>query len=82
METRDILAIMCGAIAIIGVLGGIWSWVAIKKGIGAQFIRFIALVVALPLAAAFVFLGMLTPAVISLILGILGYVFPGSTKEE
>jgi hypothetical protein len=81
MESKDILAIMFAAVAIIGVLGGIWNRIATKKGIGAQFIRFIALVVALPLAGTFVLQGMLTPAITSLILGILGYVFPGSAKE-
>jgi hypothetical protein len=81
METKDIPAVMFAAVAIIGVLGGIGNRIATKRGIGAQFIKFIAPVVALPLAGAFVFQGMLTPAVVSLLLGILGYVFPGSAKE-
>lgn len=82
MATNDILAIMFATVTLIGVLGGVCNRIVTKKGIGAQFIRFIALVVALPLAGTFVFEGMLTQAVISLLLGILGYVFPGSAKDD
>jgi len=75
MGTRDILSIMFAAVAIIGLLGGIWNRVQTKKGIGSEFVRFVALVVALPMAATFVLQGMLTEAVASLVLGILAYVF-------
>jgi len=66
------------AVPLIGVLGGLWHRIAMKSGIGRQFIRFIALVVALPFAAVFVLQGMGTEAAVSLILGILSYVFPGT----
>jgi len=80
MEARDILSIMFAAIAVIGVLGGITERIVSRRGIGSQFIRFMALVVTLPLAATFVLQGMLTEAVASLILGILGYIFASSAK--
>lgn len=80
METKDLLAIIFGLVAVMGVGGGIANRLQLKKGIGAQFIRYIALVVALPLAGAFVFQGLLTEAVVTLILGILGYLFPGTGK--
>jgi hypothetical protein len=81
MGTRDILAIMFAAVAIIGVIGGIWNRLASGKGIGGKFVQFIALVVALPIAATFVLQDMVTPAIVSLVLGILGYVFAGSKQE-
>lgn len=81
MQTSDILSIMFAAVSLIGIIGGIANRLVTKKGIGSQFIRLMALVLALPLAAALVFQGMLTEAAISLLLGILGYVFPGSSKE-
>jgi hypothetical protein len=77
MEAKDVLSIMFAAVAPIGVLGGMWNRTQTKKGIGAAFIRYTAIVVALPIAATFVLQGMLTEAVVSLILGILGYVFAG-----
>ena len=81
MDTRDILSIVFAAVAIVGVGGGIVNRIATRKGIGSQFIRYIALVVALPMAGTFVFQGMATEAVASLVFGILGYVFPGPAKE-
>ena len=81
MAANDILAILFGSVAVVGITGGIANRLIMKKGIGAQFIRFIALVVAMPLAGALVFQHMATQAVISLILGILGYIFPGPKKE-
>lgn len=75
-STPDILSIMFAAVAVIGVTGGLWNRNKVEKGIGVQFIRYTALVVALPLAGTFVFQGMLTEAVASLIIGILAYVFP------
>jgi hypothetical protein len=77
----DILSIMFAAVSIIGVAGGLLNRSKMEKGIGVQFIRYTALVVALPLAGAFVFQGMLTEAVTSLILGILSYVFPNGRSS-
>ncbi len=76
MSTPDILSIMFASVAIIGVFGGLWNRNKVGRGIGVQFIRYVALVVALPLAGTFVFQGMLTEAVTALVLGILAYIFP------
>jgi hypothetical protein len=80
LAVKDLLAIVFGLIALIGVGGGIANRIQLKKGMGTQFIRYIALVVALPLAGALVFQGMMTEAVVTLIIGILGYLFPGTDR--
>lgn len=81
-STPDILSIMFASVAVIGVAGGLWNRNKVGKGIGAHFIRYVALVVALPLAGTFVFQGMLTEAVTSLVLGVLAYIFPEGRNPD
>lgn len=82
MEVKDILSVLFGLVAVIGVVGAFTNRWTTKKGIGAQFIRLIALVVSLPLAGALAFQGLVTEAVVSLLLGILGYIFSGHSRES
>ena len=82
MDTPDILAILFGMIAPIGVIGGVVNRVQLKKGIGVQFIRYNTVIVALPIAASLALLGMLTEAVVSLLAGALGYAFAGFAGGE
>lgn len=81
MNTRDIISIMFAFVSLAGVIGGAVNRYQLRKGIGAQFIRYIVAVLALPIAAALAFQGMLTEAAVTLILGVLGYLFPGAGKD-
>jgi hypothetical protein len=80
MDIRDILSVSFVLISLVGLIGGFANRIALKKGIGTQFVRFIAIVVALPIAAALALQGMLTEAAVSVVLGILGYIFAGTQK--
>lgn len=77
METNDILAVLFGLTALAGVIGGAVNRFQLQKGIGTQFIRYVAIVVALPMSAALAFQGMLTEAVVTIVTGALGYAFAG-----
>ncbi|MFP4004235.1 MAG: hypothetical protein ACLFV8_10700 [Alphaproteobacteria bacterium] len=81
MDVRDLLSILFVVIAIVGLIGGFANRIALKKGIGTQFVRFMTIVVALPIAAALALQNMLTEAAVTLVLGILGYVFAGAKKD-
>lgn len=82
MATPDILAVLFGLVALAGVVGGGINRFQLRKGIGTQFIRYIAVVVALPIAAALAFQGMLTEAAVSVLTGALAYAFAGASKDE
>ena len=82
MGAPDILAIVFGLIALFGVIAGGVNRFQLKKGIGAQFIRYIAIVVALPAAVSLALLGMLTEAAAALLTGGLGYAFAGVANDE
>lgn len=82
MDSKDVLSLMFGAIGVLGVVGGVGNRLQTRKGIGTQFIRYIAIVVSLPIAAALAVQGMLTEAAVSVILGALGYAFAGAAKDE
>jgi len=77
MDTRDALSVLFAFVAVAGVVGGIVNRSHLRKGIGTQFIRYIAVTVSLPIAAALALQGMLTEAAVSVIVGVLGYVFAG-----
>ncbi len=78
----DILAISFGLTALFGVIGGAVNRFQLKRGIGAQFIRYIAIVVALPAAVSLALLGMLTEAAVTVLIGGLGYAFAGIANDE
>jgi uncharacterized membrane protein YjjB (DUF3815 family) len=80
--TRDILAILFGFVAFAGVFFGGLNRFQLQKSIGTQFIRYTAIVVALPAGAALAFQGLLTEAIASFLLGALGYAFAGAGKDE
>jgi len=80
MDVKDILSIAFVAMSMVGLIGGFANRLMLKKGLGTQFIRYVALVVALPIAAALALQGMLTEAAVSVVLGALGYVFAGAGK--
>ncbi len=82
MGAPDILAIVFGLTALSGVIAGGVNRFQLKKGIGAQFIRYIAIVVALPAAVSLALLGMLTEAAAALLTGGLGYAFAGVANDE
>ncbi len=82
MDTPDILTIIFGFVALVGVISGGVNRFQLRKGIGAQFIRYNAIVVALPLAGSLAFQGMLTEAAVSVLMGGLGYAFAGAAKDE
>ena len=75
MEIKDIISLSLLAIAFLGLRGGIINRMVLRKGIGNQFVRYAAIVVALPIAGALAAQGLLTEAAVTAILGILGYVF-------
>ena len=82
MDAPDILAILFGLVSLVGVTSGAVNRFQLKKGIGAQFIRYIAIVVALPAAVSLALLGMLTEAAVTVLVGGLGYAFAGAAKDE
>ena len=82
MGAPDILAIIFGFVALVGVSSGAVNRYQLRKAIGAQFIRYNAIVVALPAAVSLAFLGMLTEAAVSVLTGALGYAFAGTVKDE
>ena len=82
MDAPEILAILFGSTALVGVVSGAVNRFQLKRGIGAQFIRYITIVVALPAAVSLAFLGMLTEAAVTVLTGGLGYAFAGAAKDE
>ena len=82
MATADILAIIFALVVLAGVISGGINRFQLKRGMGTQFIRYIAIVVALPTAAALALQGMLTEAAVIIIMGALGYAFAGTAKSE
>ena len=82
MTAPDILAVTFGLVALAGVVGGAVNRFQLRKGIGTQFIRYIAIVVALPIAAALALQGMLSEAAVTVLMGALGYAFAGAKKDE
>jgi len=82
LDTKDLVSILFGLTALIAVSGGILNRFQLQKGIGAQFIRFNTVVIALPVSAVLALNGMLTEAAVSIISGALGYAFAGIAKDE
>lgn len=82
MGASDIIAILFGLTALISVIGGAVNRFQLKKGIGAQFIRYNTIVVVLPAAVSLALLGMLTEAAVTVLTGGLGYAFAGAAKDE
>jgi hypothetical protein len=82
MDTKDMLSLAFAALALLGAAGGIASRLLLKKGLGVQFIRYTALSVALPIAAALVFQDMPVAAMIAAALGALGYAFADRDKKR
>ncbi|MFQ5562315.1 MAG: hypothetical protein ACE5FO_01980 [Parvularculaceae bacterium] len=82
MDAKEILAVLFGVVAVLGVFGGIVNRIQLRKGIGAQFIRYNAITVALPAAVSLAFLGMLTEAAVTVLTGALGYVFAGVAGSD
>jgi len=86
MEMREIfsfaLALMFAAVSVAGVVYGGRNRLQLGKGIGTKFNRYIAMVVTIPIAAALALLGMLSEAMVTLILGALGYAFAGFGRDE
>lgn len=75
----DIISVIFALLAVIGLVGGLINRQAgaNPKGIGTQFIRYTALVVALPIAATLTMQGMQVEALVAVIMGALGYTFAG-----
>lgn len=82
MATPDILAILFGLVALGGVIGGAVNRFQRNRGIGAQFIRYNVVVIALPAATALAFQGLLVEAAVTVFMGALGYAFAGFAKDE
>ena len=82
MDAPDILAILFGLVSLVGVTSGGVNRFQLKKGIGAQFIRYTAIVVAIPAAVSLAFQGMLTESAVTVLMGALGYAFAGVAKDE
>lgn len=82
MDTPDILAILFGLVALAGVIAGGVNRFHLKKAIGAQFIRYTVVVIALPAAAALAFQGLLVEAAVTVFTGALGYAFAGFARGE
>jgi hypothetical protein len=82
MKTPDILAIILELVILVGVLNGAVNRYQLKRSIGAQHIRYTAIIVSLPMAGALALQGMLTEAAVSVIMGALAYAFAGVAKGE
>lgn len=77
MDAKDYLSLGCIALAALGLIGGLYNRSAGSKGIGTKFIRYTALVVALPIAAALVFQGLNIQAIVAIVLGAVGFAGAG-----
>jgi hypothetical protein len=77
LDGKDYLSLGCIALAALGLIGGLYNRSAGSKGIGTKFIRYTALVVALPIAAAWVFQDMNVQAIAAITLGALGFAGAG-----
>jgi len=82
MTPVDLLSVIFAAVVPLGVAGILTNRILLKKGIGTQVIRLTALIVGLPMAAALALQGLMTEAFVSVLLGTLSYVFPGSQGES
>lgn len=76
------LSLTFAAVALVGAIGGVASRLLLKKGLGVQFIRYTALSVALPIAAALMFQDIPVAAVAAAVLGALGYAFADRDKKR
>lgn len=82
MSVSEILAIIFGATALVGVIGGAVNRFQGRKAIGPWFIQYNAIVLALPAAASLVFLDLQVPAAVSIITGCLAYGFAERVKRR
>lgn len=82
--TIDLISIIFALTAVVGLLGGLLnrSQGSKPKGIGTQFIRYTTIVVALPIAATLVLQDMPTEAIVTIVLGALGYTFTGAGAKS
>lgn len=82
MDVTDWLSFAFAVVALAGVLVGGINRIQLRKGIGTQFIRYIAMVLALPIAACLALQDLLTEAAVSVISGALAYAFAGAVRDE
>mgnify|MGYP003675953905 CR=1 FL=1 len=82
MAASEIAGLLFAGTALAGVIGGAINRCFFGYGIGAQFIRYISVVVALPAGISLAIFGMLTEAAVSIITGVLAYAFAGVENDE
>lgn len=83
-NTVDTLSVIFASIAVVGLAGGLLTrFVGPKpKGIGVRFIRYAAIVVALPIAATLLLQDKEVGALVSIAVGALGVAFAGYGNSE
>jgi hypothetical protein len=75
MDTKVIVSILLALVALVGVSGALWNRNKLNKGIGWQFIRFSAIIVAIPIAGILALNGLLNEGISAILAGALGYAF-------
>lgn len=82
VAANDILAFAAMGLAIIGVIFGGINRLVLRRGIGAQFIRYNTIIVGFPIVAALAFQGLATEAFIALVADALAYAFAPTIRDE
>jgi hypothetical protein len=82
LDANDFLAFGCLIVSMIGLtLGGI-NRIVLRRGIGAQFIRYNTVVVGLPIVGALAFQQLATAAVVGLVADALAFAFAATVRDE
>lgn len=75
MEPKAIISGLLALVILVGVGGAIWNRTTLGKGIGWQFIRYSAIMIAVPLAGILALNGSLSEGSAAILAGALGYAF-------
>lgn len=75
MEPKSIISIVLAFVALVGVGGAIWNRNKHAKGIGWQFIRYSAIITAIPIVGILALNDSLNDGGAAILAGALGYAF-------
>jgi hypothetical protein len=82
MQVKDWLAVGLLALAVIVPILAMIGRLIQSKGIGWQFIRFNAIIVAVPVAGILALYGLLTEGAVAIMAGVVGYAFGKNGSDE